>query len=595
MKQPILHLTAKEPLDDDFDPLLGRSVQTDIFEEAASNQSDSSQGSVFDDPDLDFAFQAPVPEPIPSESKMERGEAQDTVTVDAENTITEIDEATETFDEKTTGLFESEPLIEPQNEEPSISQIPAELAETQTMVEAMPFEGIEPEIEQPQEAVVETEPEPEQEPEASGEPRVRTAAGMSWQDMYSIFNQHGTTDTSSSTSSSRDQSLLNNQEEIGQEVSKHIENEIEPLVEEVPINPTFSEQTLRESDNAQTVKEQIEGNQDDILATASDEQVLNQLGMAKSKTKKIKPKKSKKRKGKRTSNFVLFGGILTTGTAALMSLFAMLELLGPPFDLIAQLRWYWVIVASLGVLIWGTGRQWLLVALSLIVAVTNYIAINSTLGQAPIGGTPKATIGYGNIGGNISNLAPLLAEAETNKADVLMISGVGNNQLQAPANWSVLINAPNNDPSAFTVFAKAGWLAAAQTGEPIIIRPATSWFTLIGLNPIAPSTKGRENPDRDSVINRAANRAGAEELPILVIGDFEVPSWTKQLTVFVHNGDITRIRCGGTFGSNYDNKILGFSADHAFVRGLGTSSCKIGARIGNSKRHSMWVAVAPTN
>jgi len=332
MKQPILHLTAKEPLDDDFDPLLGRSVQTDIFEEAASNQSDSSQGSVFDDPDLDFAFQAPVPEPIPSESKMERGEAQDTVTVDAENTITEIDEATETFDEKTTGLFESEPLIEPQNEEPSISQIPAELAETQTMVEAMPFEGIEPEIEQPQEAVVETEPEieqpqeavvetepeiepeqpqeavvetepeiepeqpqeavvetepePEQEPEASGEPRVRTAAGMSWQDMYSIFNQHGTTDTSSSTSSSRDQSLLNNQEEIGQEVSKHIENEIEPLVEEVPINPTFSEQTLRESDNAQTVKEQIEGNQDDILATASDEQVLNQLGMAKSKPKK---------------------------------------------------------------------------------------------------------------------------------------------------------------------------------------------------------------------------------------------------------------------------------------------------------------------
>ncbi|KAF0112909.1 MAG: protein product from transcript [Hyphomonadaceae bacterium] len=637
MKQPILHLTAIEPLDDDYDPMLGRTIATDLIVETESSGPQSNQGSVFDDPELDFAYEAIVPEVFSAANaavsddlsyEPHNDEALSlSVTEEAETMAEELvqpdlPDAELESEPESIADTEPEPLIgtepEPVSEQGTeLEHEAALLARSETVLvfeavtepEPQILEGTEtipelyPETEAEAEAaregaarsetVAEAELELEPEPLAAQEPDETVAKKMSWQDINNLFNPRSSAPSSLDNSTKLEEISEQIPKPIKPRISFTIEEPVVPPIEEnVQIEPLLPQETVaileesalpQDSDSVETIEPQNISDHGDIFS---------ELG-ARPKTTPSKLRKKKKRKAKKINSLVLFGGILTTGSAALMSFFAMLEMLGPPFDLIAQLRWYWVLTAIVGTLIWGLGRQWLFVVISAIVASTNFYVIHSTLGLPPIGGQPKATIGYGNIGGNQANLNQLLSEAEAKHADVLLISGVGNVPIGAPANWSILINAAPNDSSAFTILAKSGWSASAQTGEPIIVKPADNWFTLVGLNPIPPSKRGRENPDRDSVINRAANRAGAEEVPVLVIGDFEVPSWVKHLTLFAQNGDLTRVRCGGILASNYDNGILGFSADHAFSRGLNVSSCAVGAKIGNSKRHSMWVAVAP--
>ena len=639
MKQPILPLPAIEPLDDDYDPMVGRTIATDLFVETESSGPQSNQGSVFDDPELDFAYEAIVPEvfsaanaavsddlsyePHNDEALSLPSEVTDEVATIAEDLVqlTQRDAELESEPESFTGA-EPEPLIGTEPEPEPLSEQYTELEHeaalltgseteldleevtdpepqilegTETIPELYPETEAEAadEVEARSETVAEAELEPEPEPLIAQEPEETVAKKMSWQDINNLFNPRSSALSSPDNSTKLDEISEQIPKPIKPRISFTIEEPVAPPIEEnVQIEPELPQESSailaqsvppQDSDSVETIEPQNISDHGDIFS---------ELG-ARPKTTPSKLRKKKKRRAKKINSLVLFGGILTTGSAALMSFFAMLEMLGPPFDLIAQLRWYWVLTAIVGTLIWGLGRQWLFVVISAIVASTNFYVIHSTLGLPPIGGQPKATIGYGNIGGNQANLNQLLSEVEAKHADVLLISGVGNVPIGAPANWSILINAAPNDSSAFTILAKSGWSASAQNGEPIIVKPADNWFTLVGLNPIPPSKRGRENPDRDSVINRAANRAGAEEVPVLVIGDFEVPSWVKHLTLFAQNGDLTRVRCGGILASNYDNGILGFSADHAFSRGLNVSSCVVGAKIGNSKRHSMWVAIAP--
>lgn len=304
-------------------------------------------------------------------------------------------------------------------------------------------------------------------------------------------------------------------------------------------------------------------------------------------------KKSAKSVKKSIKPSYLFGGIFFSGLGALLLLTSMLAPLGAPFDDISSLAPYWFVFALVGFCFWiGTRRiPWIIISgLVALVYLTNIVP---WMGIAPRGGSQnRHTIGFANIEDNDKAYTQFIKEAEKNKAEIVLLANASRLK-DAPAGWNLVSIANPKDPTSLAVLSKTDWRATSQSGEPTIAKPSDNWLTVIGTNPKDPSTTKRTTPEREALINRTANRAGMEEGPVLVLGDFAATPWDRAMQDFTKTSGLTRIRCGGYLGTTFSKGIFGLAFDHSYFKNLNVQACKIGSRLNKSNHSPIFVSVAP--
>lgn len=307
--------------------------------------------------------------------------------------------------------------------------------------------------------------------------------------------------------------------------------------------------------------------------------------------KKPKPKSATPKKP--ISPPFLFGGIFFSGLGALLLATTMLAPLGAPFDDISSLSLYWFGLSILGFVCWiGTRRiPWMII--SGLLATLYVSSIIPWMGIAPKGGNSnRHTIGFANIENNDKAFTQTIKDAEKNNAELILLANASRLK-SAPDGWELVSAANPQDPTSLAVLGKAGWRATTQLGEPIIAKPNDNWLTIIGANPKDPSTIKRTTPEREALINRTANRAGMEDGPVLVVGDFAATPWDRAMQDFTKTSGLLRIRCGGYFGTTFSKGVFGVAYDHAYFKNLNVQACKIGARLEKSNHSAIFVSIAP--
>lgn len=296
-----------------------------------------------------------------------------------------------------------------------------------------------------------------------------------------------------------------------------------------------------------------------------------------------------KQKKKKSNPLLLLVAIFFTGTFAMLTIAAMLAPLGTPFDAISFAKWYIATLGLASVLIWVSMRNWLISIVSGLLLVFNLMSFVPSLGGAPRGGKADKTIGWVDLNNSAPAFEKIVNDAENNGTDILFLARA--NLTQIPANW-VLLQAPiRNDPNSITILSKGNWAAATLTGEPTMARLLDNSITIIAVNPADPSKSKEKQADRESMINRAAARAGTQETPVIALGNFDEPSWSRQMVGFSQNGQVRRVRCGGYFGATLNNGLFNLAPDHVFTRGLIVSKCNIGGAMPNGAHRAIWLSV----
>jgi hypothetical protein len=304
-----------------------------------------------------------------------------------------------------------------------------------------------------------------------------------------------------------------------------------------------------------------------------------------------------RRRKRQKKNYVgAFFGTFFFGVATIMTLVSYLDAFGYPFDLIASYRWYWVTLGVLAAAIWGVSRGWIMVAASFLVIGANLFVTVPASGNGPVGGKmAAAVIGWANVNAQPQALARVFKDADAKGATLLMVAEAPPSVFQPPAGWS-LIEAPvANDPTAIAVLSKGSWRAATVPGEPTMARPPAGDITIIGLHP-QNADKGRRNtPARDELINRGGARAGIQDGPTVVLGDFSAAPWSRDMRQFREYGNVTRVRCGGWVAGTYDQLfgLISVATDHAYVRDVKVTHCRLGAALPGGHHKPIWLYVAP--
>jgi hypothetical protein len=313
------------------------------------------------------------------------------------------------------------------------------------------------------------------------------------------------------------------------------------------------------------------------------------------------PKRSRapgqRRKRKPKKNYVgAFFGTFIFGVVAIMTLVSSVAPLGYPFDLVSSYRWYWVTLGVVAAAIWGFSRGWKMVLASFAVIAANLIVTMPASGDAPVGGkTATAVVGWANVAGAPDALARVFKDADNKKATLLMVAETPTSLATPPAGWS-LIEAPvPNDPTAIAVFSKGSWRAVTVPGEPTMARPPAGDLTIIGVHPHDAQKGRRRTPKRDELINRAGTRAGIQDGPTVVLGDFNAAPWDGAMKQFRNYGNVERVRCGGWTGSTVSQTfgLIGVATDHAYVRDVKVTHCKLGAPLAGGNHKPIWLYVAP--
>ena len=304
-----------------------------------------------------------------------------------------------------------------------------------------------------------------------------------------------------------------------------------------------------------------------------------------------------RRKKKVKKNYVgAFFGTFLFGVVLIMTLVSSLAAFGYPFDMISSYRWYWVMLAVMSAGIWGLSRGWKMVAASFLVMGINLFVTVPATGKAPVGGkTATAVVGWANVAGNNDALARIFKDADKKRATLLMLTEAPQGVFTPPAGWS-LIEAPvAGDPTAIAVLSKSDWRAATVPGEPTMARPAAGDLTVIGVHPHDAQKARRRTPMRDALINRAGTRAGIQEGPTLVVGDFNAAPWDQAMTQFRKYGNVTRVRCGGWAGSTLTQAfgLIGVATDHAYVRDVTVTHCQLGSALSGGNHNPIWLYVKP--
>jgi hypothetical protein len=341
-------------------------------------------------------------------------------------------------------------------------------------------------------------------------------------------------------------------------------------------------------------------------AEPNDEAVATQESMPLSQDESVlaapvvKPRPSaagKRRKKKSKKTYIAaFFGTLIFGVAFLMTLVSSLAAFGYPFDLMSSYRWYWVIMTVVAAGIWGLSRGWKMVAASFAVMAANLFVTVPASGEAPSGGkTATAVVGWANVAGNSDALVRVFKDADKRKAALLMVAEAPQGVFTPPQGWT-LIEAPvAGDPTAIAVLTKSTWRAATVPGEPTMARPPAGDLTVIGVHPQDAVKTRRRTPNRDALINRAGTRAGIQEGPTIVLGDFNTAPWDKAMNQFRNYGNVTRVRCGGWAGTTLTQAfgLIGVATDHAYVRDVKVTHCVLGGSMTGGNHKPIWLYVAP--
>jgi hypothetical protein len=307
---------------------------------------------------------------------------------------------------------------------------------------------------------------------------------------------------------------------------------------------------------------------------------------------------SGKRRKKKTKKpyIAAFFGTLIFGIALAMTALSSPAALGYPWDLISSYRWYWVIMAVVAAGIWGLSRGWKMVGASFAVMAANLFVTVPASGEAPSGGkTATAVIGWANVASNPEALANVFKDADKRKATLLMVAEAPQGVFTPPQGWT-LIEAPVvGDPTAIAVLTKSTWRAATVPGEPTMARPPAGDLTVIGVHPQDAVKSRRRTPNRDALINRAGTRAGIQEGPTVVLGDFNAAPWDTAMRQFRNYGNVTRVRCGGWAGTTLTQAfgMIGVATDHAYVRDVKVTHCSLGSALTGGHHKPIWLYVAP--
>lgn len=322
----------------------------------------------------------------------------------------------------------------------------------------------------------------------------------------------------------------------------------------------------------------------------------NHIAPAEDKASQAKPR-GPRRKKKAKKNYVgAFFGTFLFGITLIMTLVSSLAAVGYPFDLISSYRWYWVILGVVCAAIWGVSRGWKMVLASFAVIGLNLMVTVPASGIGPVGGKmAAAVIGWANLNNSDAALARVIKDADAKGATLVMLAEAPASVFKPPAGWS-LIEAPvANDPTAIAVLSKGSWRAATVPGEPTMARPPAGDITIIGVHPQDAQKGRRSTPVRDALINRAAARAGIQEGPTIVLGDFNAAPWARAMRQFRDYGGVTRVRCGGWAGGTYTQAfgLIGVATDHAYVRDVKVTHCKLGATLPGGNQKPIWLYVAP--
>jgi hypothetical protein len=337
---------------------------------------------------------------------------------------------------------------------------------------------------------------------------------------------------------------------------------------------------------------------DDSAAQAPNASTQHSPSIAPAATAAPRPKvAARRRKKKVKKNYIgTFLGTCLFMTALVMTVASSLAVAGYPFTMISSYRWYWVIMAVLAAATWGVTRGWKMVGASFAVIGVNLFVTVPATGIAPTGGTnATAVVGWANVAGNREALARVFKDAERKKATLLMLAETPQSVLTPPAGWT-LIEAPiAGDPTAIAVLSRSTWRAVTVPGEPTMARPQASDMTIIGLHPPTANKGLRKTTGRATLINRSGTRAGIQEGPTIVLGDFDAPPWAQEMTQFRSYGNVKRVACGGWAATTLSQGfgLIGIATDHAFVRDVMVTHCQLGAPLTGGNHKPIWLYVAP--
>ncbi len=565
MKPKILKLNIPEPLPKDFDPLLGRSVGDYLraLNRTPSDEVKHYEGSVFDDPDFDFSFRESAPiQPVLEDDIVENTPAEITPFETMDGQANEaIDEAIieDNLSEKWTFEDEAqakEAHIEEANEIAPQVEIEQEIVETQIIetneIEIAPVENIvEQEIPEPQQTqILETENLTEQ-------PLIQ-------EEIPEVINEAQIESTSLEPTIVEDApSSLLEIEKVQEEEEQQDYEEIQELSQEIAAPPPL----IEPEEKVKPVKRKIAQ----------------------------KPNAGKKRKVKKQTRQQIiisyFVGTFALGLSAISLLMSLLAPLGKPFEDFAAFDFYWAFLAIIGLAAWAYGKSIQGVIAGAFLFLSYGIILAPNIGQFPSGGNKNPIIiGWANIENSQKSLEEVLKQADERHASLLMLAG-SNGLNTAPNGWE-LIEAPDGkDPTALAVLSKGNWRAATLPDEPTMARPLDNSMAVIGVNPIDKSNTKRQSPEREALINRTANRAGNEDVPVLTMGDFAAPAWDRQMKFFARTAQVNRIVCGGITGSTQSKFPFSVAFDHAFARGLKIQKCDVGKRLPQGGHSPLWISV----
>jgi hypothetical protein len=290
-----------------------------------------------------------------------------------------------------------------------------------------------------------------------------------------------------------------------------------------------------------------------------------------------------------------------TGSAlfAAALFFTMLSFLAPlgyPFDAVSSYRWYWTLFALGSGLSWALVRGRNMMIASALVGLINLIVILPSLGDAPKGGQiSNAVVAWANVAGDDKALEKVLREAERQKAGLVLIAKAPGSVLTPPQGWSVIERPNFADPTSIAVLSRGRWQSSTAPGEPTITRTAAGDLTIIATLP-PPSTSGEGvGAARESQLNRAAVRAGDQEGPVAVLGDFGVAPWDGAMSQFRKYGNVTRVRCGGFMAATVTQAfgLIGIAHDHAYVRDVKVTHCRLGGPLNRGGHRAIYLYLAP--
>jgi hypothetical protein len=536
MAKPILRLGPIDELDDEFDPLLGRSVRDEPMPVAASSAAplDPDQ-SVFDEP-------APVAEPVRTEETAPVAKAPPTVEANPPSLLDWMESAA---DKQSTDP-ESEPAPERERE-----------LEAEVEVDA-------PALDRPEEAVLET-PVAEFEVEG-GEP-----------DPAVVPDQ-----------------VVHSAEDIAQETTPRYWNETDP---EPDASPTPEPIAPVEAEVTDTPPAALENGPLNPEPTSTAQRIERATGPSRAAQRRANVKRSPI--GRRRAAQKLAAIVTGAALFAISLFFTLLSFLAPlgyPFDAVSSYRWYWTLLALAAGLSWALARGRSMMIASALVGLINLIVIVPSLGSAPKGGqVSNAVVAWANVAGDDKALEKVLREAERQKAGLLLIAKAPKGILTLPQGWNVIEQPNFADPTSIAVLSRGRWQSSTTPGEPTITRTAADDLTIIATLP-PPSTGGTGvGAARESQLNRAAVRAGDQPGPVAVLGDFGVAPWDGAMSQFRKYGNVTRVRCGGYMGATVIQAfgLIGIAHDHAYVRDVKVTHCRLGGPLNRGGHRAIYLYLAP--